>query len=220
MKKVEVFGDVKDGLYLLQPRVSYPESLSSKGVVNFPRGSHSSLFNCSSPSVSANGTSDVNLWHVRLGHLPFSVMRKFDLIHFPSNFECVCDIYPRARQTRNPFPISKIKSKRLFELIHIDTWGPYKHPTHDGYKYFLTVVDDYSRGTWTFLLTTKCNAFPVLKSFLTMVERQFNLKVKCIRSDNAFELGRGTQEATFLNEQGIIHQRSYTGSPQQNGVVE
>ncbi|XP_059310549.1 uncharacterized protein LOC132061883 [Lycium ferocissimum] len=57
--------------------------------------------------------------------------------------------------------------------------------------------------------------------FLIMIERQFNDKVKVIRSDNALELGKGTQEALFLKSQGIIiHQTSCVGTPQQNGVVE
>jgi len=85
---------------------------------------------------------------------------------------------------------------------------------------FLTIVDDFSRGTWTFLLKTKSNAFPILKDFLAMVEIQFHSPVKKIRSDNALELGKGSQEATFLSSAGIIHERSCVATPQQNGVVE
>ncbi|XP_019258336.1 PREDICTED: uncharacterized protein LOC109236602 [Nicotiana attenuata] len=51
-------------------------------------------------------------------------------------------------------------------------------------------------------------------------ERQFNKKVKKIRSDNALELGKGTQESNFLLEQGILHETSCVATPQQNGVVE
>ncbi|XP_075077902.1 uncharacterized protein LOC142164245 [Nicotiana tabacum] len=91
--------------------------------------------------------------------------------------------------------------------------GPYKIPTHDGYKYFLTIVDDYSRGTWTYLLRTKSNAFPVLKSFLAMVERQFATKVKIIRSDNALELGSGSVLSSFFSSNGILHQTSCVGYP-------
>lgn len=53
-----------------------------------------------------------------------------------------------------------------------------------------------------------------------MVERQFGLQVKRIRSDNALELGGGTQEATFFSSQGIIHEKSCVATPQQNGVVQ
>lgn len=44
-------------------------------------------------------------------------------------------------------------------------------------------------GAWTFLLATKSNEFSILKLFLAMIERQFNKKVRVIRSDNAWELG-------------------------------
>lgn len=61
-------------------------------------------------------------------------------------------ICPCAKQTRLPFPSSSIKSTSPFDLIHMDIWGPYKVATLDGNKYFLAVVDDYSRMTWVFLL--------------------------------------------------------------------
>nr|XP_009776989.1 PREDICTED: uncharacterized protein LOC104226654 [Nicotiana sylvestris] len=86
--------------------------------------------------------------------------------------------------------------------------------------YILEPMDNYSRGTWTFLLSSKSNAFPMLKSFLSMVERQFSTKVKMIRSDNALELGKGSQEAAFLASEGIMHQVSCVETPQQNGIVE
>lgn len=46
------------------------------------------------------------------------------------------------------------------------------------------------------------------------------LPIKCIRSDNAFELGSGTTQSTYFLAKGIIHQTSCVGVPQQNGVVE
>lgn len=34
-----------------------------------------------------------------------------------------------------------------FALIHIDVWGFYRVPTHDGKRYFMTVVDDHTKFT-------------------------------------------------------------------------
>lgn len=96
----------------------------------------------------------------------------------------------------------------------MDTWGLYKTPTHNGFKYFLTIVDDFSRETWTFLLSTKANVFTILKHFLAMIERQFQTTVKILRSDNALELGSSKETSLFLAEKGIIHQTSCTSSPQ------
>lgn len=142
-------------------------------------------------------------------------MRKFSFINFLSKSEHVCDICPKARQTRLTFPISVIHSTKPFELIHIDTWGPYKPPTYNGFRYFLTIVDDYSRGTWTFLLISNSNVFPTHKEFLAMIERQFHAQVKFISSDNALQLGTSIQKTAFLKSQGILHQTSCVGTPQQ-----
>ncbi|KAF3678029.1 hypothetical protein FXO38_03470 [Capsicum annuum] len=52
--------------------------------------------------------------------------------------------------------------------------------------------------------------------FLSMVQRQFNSKVKIIRSDNALELGKGTVTSEFLLSQGILHQTLCISTPHQN----
>lgn len=86
----------------------------------------------------------------------------------------------------------------------------------DGYKYFLTVVDDASRFTWVFLLKQKSDVQQVFPDFCTMIATQFNVKIKCVRSDNAHEL----QFTEFYQKHGIIFQKSCVDRPQQNSVVE
>ncbi|KAL0299213.1 UNVERIFIED_CONTAM: Retrovirus-related Pol polyprotein from transposon RE2 [Sesamum radiatum] len=75
-----------------------------------------------------------------------------------------------------PFQTSTSKSSTLFELIHIDLWGPYKHASLSGCHFFLTIVDDYSRTTWTYLLKHKSQAVPLLETYLQMVQTQFDAK--------------------------------------------
>ena len=55
--------------------------------------------------------------------------------------------------------------------------------------------------------------FPI---FFTMVENQFDSKIKCLRSDNAKELVL----TDFLNQRGVLHQFSCVDRPQQNSMVE
>lgn len=38
------------------------------------------------------------------------------------------------------------KDSVLFELIHVDLWGPYREPSSCSDVYFLTIVDDISRA--------------------------------------------------------------------------
>ena len=79
--------------------------------------------------------------------------------------------------TKLPFAYSESSSDSAFDLIHMDTWGPYKVVTNGKFKYFLTLVDDYSRATWTYLMVYKSDALAVLKVFLKFVEIQFDTKV-------------------------------------------
>ncbi|GJS79897.1 retrovirus-related pol polyprotein from transposon TNT 1-94 [Tanacetum coccineum] len=74
-------------------------------------------------------------------------------------------------------------------------------------------VDDYSRATWTYLMVHKSDALDVIKAFLKFVELQLENKVKCIRSDNALEFGKGPC-ALFLADKGIEHQTTCVDKPQ------
>jgi len=161
------------------------------------------------------------LWHNRLGHVPFAKMRNISTLPtiLSQKQPFICTICPMARQERLPFSQSTSQTKSIFELLHIDLWGPYHVSTYDNYKYFLTLVDDYSRSTWTHLLSTKSNALHVLKAFIHMVENQFKTTVKCIRSDNGLEFTSNEATQFFINK-GIIHQKSCPYTPQQNSVVE
>ena len=57
----------------------------------------------------------------------------------------------------------------------------------------------------------------MLINFFTLVERQYQKWVKAVRSDNGREFLCLKQ---YFQQHGIIHQTSYTGTPQQNGRVE
>lgn len=89
--------------------------------------------------------------------------------------------------------------------MHIDIWGPYNTQTYNGFKYFLTLVDDFFRVTWTHLLSCKSNAISVLKAFIIMVQVHFNAKVKCFRTDNAYELGSSSEAQQLFTTHGILH---------------
>ncbi|CAH9080033.1 unnamed protein product [Cuscuta epithymum] len=128
-----------------------------------------------------------------------------------------CDICLRAKQTRDPFPISLNKTQDIFEMVHCDLWGPYKTPSSCGARHFLTIVDDYSRAVWVYLLIDKKEVFKMFFSFVAMVERQFSKKILRVRSDNGTEFNCLKD---FFRGSGIIFQTSCVGTPQQNGRVE
>ncbi|CAM8944625.1 unnamed protein product [Rhodiola kirilowii] len=165
----------------------------------------------------------LQLWHYRLGHTSIGNLSTIIRKHLSSTAcnksDLCCDICPMAKQTRLQFPISNTYSTRSFELIHADIWGPFHVPTSSGAKYVLTIVDDFSRTTWTFLMQAKHATATLLQQFFKMVSTQFDSKIKFLRTDNETEFFSNNL-CSFLANEGCTHQSSCTYTPQQNGVVE
>ncbi|GKB73377.1 NSP-interacting kinase 1-like protein, partial [Tanacetum coccineum] len=134
----------------------------------------------------------VDLFHSRLGHTSVSKL---------------------------PFPLSQTRSKIPLELVHVDLWGPYKVSALNGANYFLTIVDDNTRCTWTYLVHTKDQIHDILSCFFSYIKNHYNGKPMFIRSENGTKIVNKACLALF-NSLGIVHQRSMVYTPQQNGVVE
>jgi len=107
-----------------------------------------------------------------------------NLLNFPFTFQDACDVCALSKQCRLPFSASSISSIRPFELIHCDIWGPYKFSSPFGAKYFLTIVDDYSRFTWVLFMHHKHETQNLLTNFFSFVKTQFNASIANIRVDN------------------------------------
>nr|KYP63606.1 Retrovirus-related Pol polyprotein from transposon TNT 1-94 [Cajanus cajan] len=171
-------------------------------------------------AFKTDGVNHVDLWHKRLGHPSFKISK---LIPELSENKCKdllnknCDICFRAKQSRDMFPLSEHKANNIFDLIHCDLWGPYKSPSSCGAFYFMTIVDDYSRSVWIYLLADKREVFQMLLNFFSLIKTQFDKHIKIFRSDNGTEF---TCMKNYFFEHGIIFQTSCVGSPQQNGRVE
>lgn len=89
----------------------------------------------------------MDTWHMLLGHASREKLSRFDFIEFPSKTGMsFCDSCVKAKHKRLLFPISSIKTKDCIELLHCDIWGKYRTPSLTQARYFLTIVDDYSRG--------------------------------------------------------------------------
>ena len=147
--------------------------------------------------------SSTDLWHNRLGHASLS---RLDFIakiflHFTVQSNNACHICPLAKQSRLPFSPSVISSMTPFEIIHCDIWGRYRHPSLCGAYYFLTIVDDYSRFTWIFLMRHKNEAQSLLKRFFNYVLTQFESHIKIFRSDNG---GEFISLRPFFLDHGVI----------------
>lgn len=79
-------------------------------------------------------------------HIPF----RMNKVTKELNEQCI--VYPQAKQRRKKFPTSISKTTSLFQLVHIDIWGPFKVPIYDRKQYFVTIIDDFNRYTWICLI--------------------------------------------------------------------
>ncbi|KAM7485260.1 hypothetical protein LguiA_001269 [Lonicera macranthoides] len=197
-------GKQRDGLYYLTAIATRSPSITRSLSSHQPR---------------CNLTTSTDLWHRRLGHTSspcLSFIAK-NFLHFSVTPNNVCPICPLAKQSRFSFPSSTISTFKSFEIIHCDIWGPYRHSSLTGSHYFLTIVDDYTRFTWIFLMRHKSEAQPLLKHFFSYALTQFNSRIKTFRSDNGSEF---LSLRSFFNDNGTNFQHTCVYTPQQNGVVE
>jgi hypothetical protein len=103
-----------------------------------------------------------------------------------------------------------------FELLHFDIWGPLSIPSVHNHRYFLIILDDYSRFVWIVLLKSKAEVSQHVKNFITLIENQYHITTRTIRSDNGPEFLLNS----FYASKGIFHHKSCVETPQQNGRVE
>lgn len=131
---------------------------------------------------------------------------------FHSNiFHCV--ICHKAKQARLSFPISTTVTSQPFKLVYFDVWGPYRHKTYDSCVSFLTIVDDYTKCTWVYLLSSKAQVFSFFKNFIAYIHNHFHASIKHLRSDNGIEFFHGAFTSLF-HTIGITHESSCVHTPQ------
>jgi len=59
----------------------------------------------------------------------------------------ICDVCHQAKQRKLSFSLCDTRTVQSFELLHIDIWGPCSVVSMLGHKFFLTIVDDFTRYT-------------------------------------------------------------------------
>nr|XP_043625974.1 uncharacterized protein LOC122597447 [Erigeron canadensis] len=79
-----------------------------------------------SQATILNAQSNVHLWHARLGHCSFPVLKQITSLPVSVTTctpKTVCSTCPLSKHHLLPFPSSSSHAKSLFELVHADVWG-------------------------------------------------------------------------------------------------
>lgn len=104
-------------------------------------------------------------------------------------------------------------------MIHGDLCGPITPATPAGNRYFLLLVDDYSRIMWIFMLNSKDEALEAFIKFRAQVEKNSEKKIQVLRTDRGGEFC-SKKFSSYCEDSGISRHFTAPYSPQQNGVAE
>lgn len=185
-KKKIGLADVKDGLYIL-------------GAAKRP------IFN----SIFSARCCKYEIRHYKLGHISSNRLatlhKMYPKITVPGTFFVISVINLRKRSFLSLCQNMFLRMHLIF--IHIYIWGPTNIYIF-GFRYFLTIVDDYTRFTWAMMM--KKEAAIYVHHF------QFGKNIKVLRSDNGPEFNL----VNFYALNGIIHYKSCVETSQQNGIGE
>lgn len=168
-----------------------------------------------------------HLWHRRLGHRDVQAVDKIvrdNLGHGlkldPCEVQSVCGPCCEGKMIRESFPkVSDSKSCAVGDLVHTDLGGPMEEDTPSGNRFYIVLVDDYTRYGVVYLLRRKSEAEDRIREYCSLVKNQFGHLPKRIRSDGGGEYLSGSLRKYFA-ESGIVHELTAPYSPQQNGVAE
>ncbi|CAI7872796.1 unnamed protein product, partial [Closterium sp. NIES-54] len=223
-----------------------PVVAHSSTVLPCPVVPSGSLFGLHLPLFSANlvaascscrlQSHQTLLWHHRLGHPSLPRLRGMhsrllvsglprSLPPLPPSPALPCLPCVEGRQRAAPHSSSFPPTTAPLQTLHMDVWGPASVSGQSRERYFLLVVDDYTRYTTVFPLRSKGQVVDVLIPWIRTVRLQLrerfgqDLLVLRLHSDRGGEFFSSLL-MDFCRGKGILQSFMLPESPQQNGIAE
>ncbi|CAI7862710.1 unnamed protein product [Closterium sp. NIES-53] len=176
------------------------------------------------------------LWHHRLGHPSLPRLRgmasRFLVSGLPQSLPSLplgpaptCVPCVEGRQHAPPHSSEFPPTEAPLQTLHMDVWGPARVRGQGHKRYFLLVVDGYSRYTTVFPLRSKGEVIEVLIDWIRAARLQLresfgsNFPVLRLHSDRGGEFCSDLLRA-FCRAKGIRLTFTLPASPQQNGIAE
>ncbi|CAI7780424.1 unnamed protein product, partial [Closterium sp. NIES-54] len=176
------------------------------------------------------------LWHHRLGHPSLPRLRGMasrvlvsgllrSLPPLPSGPTPTCVPCVEGRQRAAPHSSEFPPTEAPLQTLHMDVWGLARVRGQGHERYFLLVVDHYSRYTTVFPLRIKGDVTEVLIDWIRAARLQLresfgsDFPVLRLHSDRGGEFSSARLGA-FCRARGIRQTFTLPASPQQNGIAE
>ncbi|CAE6075150.1 unnamed protein product [Arabidopsis arenosa] len=172
-------------------------------------------------SASPTPKTDLSSWHFRLGHpsLPIlkAVVSQFSLpLSHSLQKQLSCSDCFINKSHKLPFYTNTIVSHQPLEYLYSDVWTS-PMVSVDNFKYYLILVDHFTRYTWLYPLKQKSQVKDVFVAFKALVENRFQCRIRTLYSDNG---GEFIGLRPFLVANGISHLTSPPHTPEHNGISE
>jgi len=130
---------------------------------------------------------ETNIWHSRLCHINVGSMTRLAGMNLIPKFDLVkgskCHVCVQSKQPRKPHKAAAARNLAPLELIYSDLCEMNGELTKGGKSYFMTLIDDYTRFCYVYLLKSKDEALHYFKVYKTEVENQLERKTKHVRMD-------------------------------------
>ena len=102
--------------------------------------------------------------------------------------ECVCNGFLVGKHPELRYEVGKERrDSYVLDPIHSDVSGSMPTTYMNGSRYFMTLIDDYSRYFWIYFLKKKFEVFETFKIFKALVENSLGNNIKALRSNNGGE---------------------------------
>jgi len=131
----------------------------------------------------------------------------------------ICEPCLNGKQTRYIGKRATTRQKQPLALIHSDLYGPLKVQAPEGYRCWVTFIDDASRYCSIALLKNKSEVLVAFKLFRSIIETELGCKIKMLRDDKGGEF-MSTELDKYPTAAGITGQHTIRNSSHQNGVAE
>ena len=172
--------------------------------------------------LTSTTETSVDLWHRRLGHIPYQRMRTLAnqlKIQLPEEALPTCHTCHEANIQRGVNYTPKTRATGIGDKVHGDLVGPISPPGEGGYRYFLLLTDDRTRGRWIYHLRHKSEALSCLQQHYQLIRTQANKTIKAYGLDGGTELANNATKH-WAASQGISLEFTTRYTPESNGVSE
>lgn len=98
-----------------------------------------------------------------------------------------CDACSLGKQPRQQHSSVESQTASPLELVHSDECGPMPIASSSGLRYFVVFKDKFTSYCVVYTMRYKSDVPDLGKRYVALAERETDLKVKAIRSDNGLD---------------------------------